>query len=325
MTGPGDRGRSARWRREGLVLAPPADHAWWRSHAQAPTILPLTDRLWRVYFAAREGQPRSRILCADIDPGDAFRVLRVHPHPVLELGDTGAFDSHGMGPATALLCGDKVHLYYTGIVTRSDIPYQLAIGLGISDDGLHFRRVTDGPLLSTGPRDPLFVTTPCVRPTGDGFEMWYASGVDWRHVDGTLEPFYVLRHTHSADGVIWSLASELALGHVSEQDAGLARPWVAAQADGRRLWYSRRGADRFRRPGAASYRLYQATINKDGMLKASEGPVMFENPPLPSDWDGWMQSYACIQPLGDDLIMLYNGDDFGRGGFGCARLPGGTA
>ena len=49
-------------------------------------------------------------------------------------------------------------------------------------------------------------------------------------------------------------------------------------------------------------------------------PVRLENPTGTSDFDSWMQAYACIVSYGDDWIMLYKGDDFGRAGFGWARM-----
>jgi hypothetical protein len=53
--------------------------------------------------------------------------------------------------------------------------------------------------------------------------------------------------------------------------------------------------------------------------------VQFENPPVTGDFDSWMQAYACVVPHGEDLVMFYNGNDFGRAGFGWARSPGGRA
>ncbi len=283
----------------------------------------MNERLWRVYFAARDAVPCSRILCADIDPGDGFRVLRVHPEPVLDLGAAGTFDSHGMGPSTVLVVDGRIHLYYTGIARRSDVPYQTAIGLAVSADGLSFRKASGGPVLSTGPRDPFFMSTPHVRRTATGFEMWYASGVEWRNIEGRLEPFYVLRRTRSDDGIIWSLATELALGFDSEGEAGLVRPWVMARRDGFDLWYCSRGGERFREPGLTAYRLRHATTNRDGG-RISNKAIEFQNPPAGGEWDDWMQAYPCVEALGKDLIMFYNGNDFGRGGFGYARLVGGA-
>ena len=314
------------WRREGLVLSPPDGHAWWRSHAQTPTVLRLHDRLWRVFFGARTDGPRSHILYADLDPVDDFRVLDVSQEPVLEAGRHGAFDADGMGPATALAVGDRIYLYYTGIVRRADVPYQLAIGLAVSDDGGRcFHKATEGPLLAAGPYDPYFMSTPCVCHTPDGFEMWYASCVGWQDVNGLLEPFYALRHTRSDDGIIWSLATQMAVGFGDEADAGLTRAWVSQGPGGRDLWYCSRGADGFREPGEAAYRLRRVSLDATGVSVGGRDTVAFENPPVAGDWDEWMQAYPCVEPHGDDLIMLYNGNGFGHGGFGRARLAGGAS
>lgn len=308
------------WQREGLMLAPPESHGWWATHAQAPTILPMPDGLWRVYFGAREKQPLSRILCADIDPQDGFRVVKVHPDPVLDLGRPGTFDSHGMGPATALMIDGRVHLYYTGIRKSVDIPYQLAIGLAVSDDGLSFRRATPGPILSTGPLDPLFTSTPCVRRMAGQFAICYMSGVDWRVVDGAMESFYSLRQSRSDDGLLWDPGTSHLVGEGSDPDAGYARPWI----EGDTLWYSKRGASQFRSPGEASYHLWEGRLSQDGACLETAVPLTFLNPPRAGDWDGWMQAYSCVIPWRDDLVMLYNGNDFGRGGFGRAVLKGGA-
>lgn len=312
------------WRREGLVLTPPREHRWWLSHAQAPTILRLSDRHWRVYFGARAEGPQSRIMYADLDPVDEFRVLGISSEPVLEDGRTGAFDSHGMGPATALMVGSQVYLYYTGIVRRADVPYQLAIGLAVSDDNGHsFRRVTDGPLLATGPHDPWFMSTPCVRQTSTGFEMWYSSGVGWHETDGQMEPHYVLRHTRSDDGIFWDPNTRLAVG-LEVGDRGLGRSWVQQGGSGQHLWFCSRGGIRFRQPGKSAYRLQEATLCQTQPDAMARQEVAFANPPSKGDWDEWMQAYPCVEPLGEDLVMLYNGNGFGRGGFGRATLPGGA-
>jgi hypothetical protein len=309
------------WRREGRIFSPPALHGWWESHAQVPTVLPLGDRLWRVFFAARDNKPSSRVLCVDIDPGDGFRAIRLHPDPVLSPGSVGAFDHDGVIPSTALAVDGRVYLYYIGVHRRLDVPFQLGIGLAVSYDGLGFRRLCAGPVLSTGPRDPFSSTAPCVRQTAKGFEMWYSSFVDWRSVDGAIEPFCSLRRAYSEDGVIWRLDNELTLDLEDLPAASLARPWVVGDGAGLRLWFSSRGASRFRGPGETAYRLYSATLPYGDGWTPEE--LKFENPPGPDDWDSWMQAYGCVIPLGEDLIMIYNGNGFGRNGFGYARLPGG--
>lgn len=308
------------------MISPPDDHSWWKSHAQSPTVLVLNDRLWRVYFGARDDRPVSRIMCADLDPSDNMRVLELYPEPVLEQGGDGCFDAHGLGPGSVIVRHGKVYLYYSGIVRRVDVPYALSIGLATSSDGLKFKRETVGPVMGIGPRDPYLTGAPCVRQQDDCLELWYISGLGWSHKAGEPreEPLYNIRRTYSADGVLWDVASEHVVGEDGKPDNVVARPWLLQLAEQTYIWYARRGSHGFRGAGPAAYRIWEGLVNPEisGVVGAAE--ICFANPPEQGEWDGEMQAYACVVPHGDDLVMLYNGNGFGRTGFGYARLPGGA-
>ena len=197
------------------------------------------------------------------------------------------------------------------------------IGLAVSDDGLRFRRAFAGPVHGIGPFDPYFTSAPTLLRTSDGYRMWYVGGTQWRETNGELELFYEIRTTRSSDGLIWDLRSETAVALDAPIEAGLGRPWIAEIGGGRRLLMSRRG-ESFRGPGEGAYQLVSIAADSQGSFSGTAEPVRFENPPGAGDFDSWMQAYACIVPHRDDLIMLYNGNDFGRAGFGWARLPGGV-
>ena len=316
---PTDAAPAARWKRQGLLVKPPQGHPRWATHAQAPTVLPLSPRCWRVYFGGRDGANCSRIFYADLDPGNDFRVLHVHEQPLLECGEPGQFDVHGMGPATVLRVGDQVWLYYSGIAQRRDVPYQIAVGLAISDDeGRSFRRAAPGPVMSAGRHDPCFVSTPCVWREGDRFRAVYMSATRWIRVGTGWECCYDLRCAESRNGMDWTLRPDAAIGLVGDE-AGLARPWIIADNSALRMWFCHRGLQRFREAGGETYRM-QAAYSQDGLAwQRDEADLCWSNPPAPGDWDGWMQAYPCVLPMGDELVMFYNGNDFGRGGFGWAR------
>ncbi|MEA2721914.1 MAG: hypothetical protein QOJ39_3778 [Candidatus Eremiobacteraeota bacterium] len=307
----------ASFRRRGLLIVPPRSAAWF-SHAQNPTVLALAADRWRIYFAARNEANRATVFAADVDPRNEMRVLEIYARPLLPPGAIGAFDVAGLGPSCALAACGRVWLYYVGVTVRSDVPYQHSIGLAVSDDGLAFERVATGPVLSTGPYDPIFVSTPFVRHTGSAYEMWYGSATGWDASAGRLEAAYAIRRTVSADGVVWSAATTLAVPPDDPRMVGATRPWIARDGERSRVWFSRRGAD-FRSGGPGAYRLVHAPL-ADGGTHA-DGPierVVFENPPQPGDWDAQMQAYPCVMPLGDDLVMFYNGNEFGRAGLGWA-------
>jgi len=305
------------------VLGVAGGHPWWTSHAQLPTVLPLADDRWRVYFGARDADNRTRILAVDVDPTQRMTVVAEHFEPLLDRGPLGAFDHEGVCPSSAVIVDGVVRLYYVGVAVRQDVRGCTAIGLAESGDGLAFRRRFAGPVFGTGPLDPFFTTAPAVQRGPDGYRMWYVSGTGWTVIDGVPDPEYAIRRTVSTDGLQWDPRSRTALALERLGAAGLGRPWVAELRGAARLWFSRRGPA-YRLPGRDAYRLLSAPLDARGEPAGPAEAVEFDTPPAAGDFDSWMQAYACVLPHGDDLVMLYNGDGFGRDGFGWARLPGGA-
>jgi hypothetical protein len=307
------------WARQGLLLAPPADHAGWASHAQAPTVLPLSDRQWRIYFGGRDAGNRSQVLYADFDPKDGFRCLHLEARPVIAPGRPGDFDADGVAPAAVLTVGSQVWLYYSGIVLRRDVPYQIAVGLAVSDDGGHcFHRACPGPVMAAGPHDPFFVSTPSVWRDGDRFRAVFTTGTRWFRSGRQWECDYQLRGAGSGDGLHWQPDPLPAL-ELRDGEAGLGRQCVLPSGRGWQMWLCHRGAARFREAGGQAYRLQRAHSADGRRWQREDHDLAWVVPPQAGDWDAWMQAYPCVTPLGDEWIMVYNGNDFGRGGFGWAR------
>ncbi|QSX77453.1 glycoside hydrolase family protein [Agrilutibacter solisilvae] len=284
-----------------------------------PTCLPLGERLWRIWFAARDSDGRAGVLCADVDPRDAMRVLAVREVPGLERGNEGAFDSAGLWVSAALAVDGRVMLWYTGMRLGRDVPHELAIGLAVSEDGgLSFRKASHTPVLTSPAGHPRFVTAPCVRRTDSGFSMWYANGLGWRRVAGRTEPFYDLRVAHSTDGASWHTQCDPVVSIEGTAWAGVTRPWIEGEGQDATLWFSARGASEFRGPSADAYRLYRSPLNGPTVRPEDIAPVRFAPSPQPGDWDDWMQVAACVVRDGNSRVMFYNGNDFSRAGFGYA-------
>jgi hypothetical protein len=307
---------SIRWRRRGIVAAPPPDAPLWKTHAQCPTVLALRDDLWRIFVGGRDAQNTSRTFAVDVDPTREMAVVTIHRDPVLELGPPGQFDACGLVGSCVVPHAGGYRMYYAAIPTRSVIGQ--AIGIAASDDGLHFAR-TGEPVLAPSATDRHLVTMPYVRPHGRGMQMWYSSGTDFPSDSTVLEPRYALFARYSGDGLTWDGERFCALDGIGEKTFGIARPWVQTIADGTQwLWFALRG-EHARLSGPDAYRIAQVEV-RDGSTPhlRDARPIEFENPPQEGDWDSWMQSYPCVVPYGDTLAMFYNGDEFGRNGFGWA-------
>ncbi|MBR9653346.1 hypothetical protein [Thalassovita aquimarina] len=298
------------WHRKGLFVTPQGDG--WHSHAQIPTVLPLSDRLWRIYFGARDAANRSRVMAVDVDPVCDMAIRQWHNAPLLAASGPGRFYCDGNAPSSILQETDRYLLYFTGIQQTPGAAYNTRIGLARGDDGLRFS-VLPYPVSVTTNDDQSFVSVPFVLPVGDGYRMWYVTGY------GSPEDFrYSIRTCASDDPHIWASGSVPAVVPHGLY-AALTRPWVTDWRGQRRLWFSERGDD-FRKGGSHPYRLSWCPIDERGIASGPATPVAYANPPRPGDFDDWMQAYAAVMPHGDRLIMVYNGNEFGRDGIGWAVL-----
>ena len=307
-----------RWVKRGLIFSPAGVGGWMHSHAQVPTVLDMGDRL-RVYFAARPHPGLSMTSFVDLDRGDPSRVLAVHERPILELGLPGTFDADGVMPSSAVRDGDAVRLYYSGWCRLAGkAPYNNATGLAVSHDGgTTFARMFDGPILDRTAEEPWSATSPNVvraaRAAGTCGTRRARSGLE---TGGKMEHTYVIKSATSEDGIRW-VRDNRAIFPVRGDDEAQTKPAVLFR-DGRwHMWFCYRGSRGFR-AGGETYRMGYAT-SRDLIAwerdDESAGIDVSE-----SGWDAQMVCYPEVVDLGDRVLMFYNGNGFGAGGFGYAAL-----
>lgn len=317
-----------RWEKLGRIFDP-RDHALphgCREFAQAPQAL-VGDGFVRIYFSTRSvdaqgGKFRSHIAYVDMAQ-DFSRVLDVSAHTVLELGGPGCFDEHGIFPMNVLRDGARVLGFTSGVNRRVSVPVDSAIGLVVSDDGgRRFRREGLGPVLGPALHEPCLVADPFVLQRDGAFHMWYIFGTPWRRYPGQAAPerLYRIAHACSHDGRQWQREGrwivEPRLGPTECQ----ALPTVA-EIDGRfHMFFCFREATDFRTGAGRGYRIGHAV--SDDLARWTRDDATLPLPVTTGEWDSEMQCYPHVFRCGDDVYMLYNGNAFGRHGFGLARLVG---
>jgi sucrose-6-phosphate hydrolase SacC (GH32 family) len=286
----------------------------------------VVDDVVRIYFSTRSveegtGKYLSHIAFVEMDPS-LERVVRVSDHVVIPLGELGAFDEHGIFPMSVVRHGEDVYGYTCGWSRRVSVSVETAIGLAIShDDGLTFERIGPGPVLAASLNEPFLVGDGFVRVFGGTFHMWYIFGTGWTQFtpSGAPERTYKIGHAVSADGVNWVKEEGRRivrdrLGPLESQ----ALPSVI-EIDGRyHMFFCYRESLDFRTNPARGYRIGHA-VSDD----LSDWVRDDSNPQLeggPGDWDGDMQCYPHVFECDGRVILLYNGNEFGRFGFGAAVL-----
>lgn len=302
-----------RWRKLGHVYSPRAKHEWAVSHAMLPTPLLIAPDRLRVFFASVDQNMIGRIGYVDIDPMEPTRVLAESQRPVLDTGADGCFDEHGVNPASVIERNGELWLYYFGYQRGLKVPYLLLAGLAVSrDGGESFRRYSDVPILERSQDERFVRSAPFALGGAAGVDLWYVSGNAFRLLSGRLVPTYSIRHVESSDGVTWAARGKEVVPLADDGDEyGLGRPFVTRFTSGWRLWYSRRTVSRGYRIGLAESSDGVTFVRRDndvGIDVSSDG------------WDADMICYASVITLSIGTLMLYNGNGYGRSGFGAAML-----
>jgi hypothetical protein len=304
------------WQKQGRVFSVNNNFDWMVSHSQVPIAIIFENR-FRVFFATRNASGKSQIALVDLDLHDPKKILSLHPVPVLGLGKPGTFDEDGVMPSSILKKGNEIWLYYTGWNQKHSTPYHNAIGLAVSYDGGYvFKRLSDGPILDRNFCEPYLVITPHVMLDEGLYKMWYASGVEWVKVSDKFEPVYVIKTATSSDGMRWDRVEKACIIQAHLQEA-LCAPSVIKDLGRFRMWFSCRSSKDFR-GGRGSYRIgYAESINGLDWKRMDDkaGIDISLN-----GWDSTMLCYPNILSHNDQFYMFYNGNNFGREGFGYSTM-----
>lgn len=301
------------WSKIGLIFSPDGSTHWQRSHASLPVALHLHDDVHRVYFASRDERNRSHIGWVELDLAEPQRPLAVADEPVLTPGPLGHFDDHGVYPASIVESDGRLLLYYAGWSPGAQHPlFYASIGLAVSDDGgLTFERASSAPVMARSEHDPCLVTSPCVLAGENRFRMWYVSGFAWREEAGALRSYYDIKYAESDNGMRWRREGHVCIG-LQEGERNISRPCVVQEGAGYRMWFA---SDR-----GEGYRIGSA-VSGDGLTwdRIEEGGLATG----PEPWDSEAVAYPWVVERGRRPFMLYNGNRFGRDGFGLAVSNGG--
>lgn len=313
------------FKNKGLVFNP-SQFSWDRDfigYAQGPQALNFDDFV-RVYFALRTddggGKFISHIRYADFSP-DLTEVLSVALHDVVSKSELGTFDEHGIFPLNVVRVGDLIYGYSNGWSRRKSVSVETGIGLLISkNDGETFERFGEGPILSATLSQPFLVGDPFVLRSLDGFRMWHLYGKSWKEfqVGEEAERVYKISDAVSADGVNWQKRDGPLISDVLGPDEAQAMPSVADFAGRYNMVFSFRQAFDFRENSKNAYRIgYAKSSDLDTWKRAdSEIRVTESN----SGWDSQMKCYPHFYIREGKVRLMYNGNGFGRAGFGCATL-----
>jgi hypothetical protein len=299
-----------KWRALGRVHESKNQTGSMFSHASVPFAENIDGNLYRIYFSSRDRKNRSYTHSLVINIENPTKILELDTQPVLSPGDFGTFDVDGAMASWITQDGLNRNLYYIGWNNAPEQGiFRNAIGLAISENKGPFLKVSSGPILDRSIHDPGFTASCSVLKNGTDWRMWYLSCIGWKLQNDLPIHRYHIKEAKSMDGINWDSTGIIAIDFGDDSEYAISRPSVIFDGSNWRMWYSHRGT---------SYKIgYAESSNGSDWIRMDEkiNPEDFSD-----SWSNEMHEYPHVFRHENQHFMLYNGDGYGKSGFGIAIL-----
>lgn len=297
------------WIKKGQIFQVNNEDSYLVSHAANPLAVHLENNVFRVFYSGRDKSNKSSVGYVDIDIV-LQKVVDSPSKPVLTYGDEKSFYSHGIsignmyqdqnGKSNILFMGWQIPEggHWSGDVGKIEVTDKIKMDLNPKD-----------AFMSVDEEDKVSLSYPWVEFHEGLFKMWYGSTVDWTSCNG--EMIHVIKYATSKDGVNWikhGVAIPFELGIAQ----AFSRPSVIIDDQGYHMWYS------YRDGSGTKYRIGYSH-SKDGVTWTNQLDKVGIDVSK-DDWDSEMICYPFVFNHNGEKYMLYNGNDYGRYGFGLAQL-----
>lgn len=264
--------------------------------------------IFRIYFSSRDERSRSYTGSLLLDLNNPKQILHLDSEPLLSPGNLGAFDDSGVLASWVVPTAESALMYYVGFNLGVTVPFRNAVGVAKRNHSGAWDRLFEGPIVDRTKLEPHFCASCCVLQDRGLWRMWYLSCTGWNMTDGKPRHKYHIKYAESNDGIEWKRDGVVAIDFADAGEYAISRPSVLA-GEVWRMWYSYRG-DAYK-IGYAESEDGQHWVRRDqlaGIEPSAEG------------WDSEMIEYPFVFEHRGREYMFYNGNGYGKTGFGLAVL-----
>jgi hypothetical protein len=281
-----------------------------------PTPILLSEGVIRVFIGVRDASGVGRVSYVDLCADNPTKVLGEARYPVLDVGDPGCFDENGVIPCAVVSVGNKLRMYYAGYMCPTHVRFIAFSGVAESSDGGEsFTRLNRVPVLDRTNSEPLFRAAHSILIEDGRWRVWYGAGDSFiKGKDKTL-PRYNIRYMESVNGIDFPRTGRVVLD-IKEDEHRVGRPNVFKCADGRYLMFYGYGSE------AEPYKLGLAESTDGFSWERCDDRLGLDL--SESGWDSEMMAYPSVIQTRSGTFLFYNGNSYGRAGFGVAVLKSGS-
>jgi len=287
-----------KWKKKGMIYEVSNDNEHLLSHASNPLAINLENDVYRIFYSGRDSKNRSSVSYVDIDIVKQ-QVTLDFKKPVLKYGSPTSFYSHGITLGNSWKQKGETYIGFMGWQHRGDDHWRGDIGK------FNVSTFETSMVLGVNEIDKVSLSYPCVIKDDARYKMWYGSTIDWSSENG--EMIHTLNYAESDDGNRWDTKG-VAIPWALYKAQAFSKPSVIKTDKGYRMWYSYRKGD------GSLYRMGYS-FSKDGINWSREESNLKKSQ---TGWDSEMVCYPYVFKHKEDVYMLYNGNRFGKCGFGLA-------
>lgn len=296
------------WEKLGQIYAVNKKNDFLRTHASNPLPIHLNDDVYRVFYSGRDENNKSSVGFVDIDIVKRV-IVKERNLTTFRYGAQDTFYSHGVSIGNAYDVGDEQYILFMGWNIRNNEHWRGDIGQLKLVDKEFLSLTKSNPFLTIDQIDQVSLSYPFVLFHNGIYKMWYGSTNSWDSENG--EMIHVIKHATSANGIKWKKHG-LAIPYEIGVAQAFSRPSVIIDDSGYHMWYS------YRSGTGEKYRIgYSHSL--DGIKwtrKHDETGIDVSD----SGWDSEMICYPFVFKHKGVLYMLYNGNEYGKKGFGLAKM-----
>lgn len=292
------------WEKLGLLYSTKSNNFWKISHAALPSAIHLRDDVFRIFYSARDKENRSHGTYVDIDI-ISKEVIKDPDLSIIQPGEIGLF--HDSGVSLSCFLKENNLFYLMGWSLQKNVPYSNHIGAAVFQ-GEQLKLISNLPILNKCENELYSFGYPWVVYHEKKYQMWYDTVLEWKE-NSTKQYICSLRYAESFDGINWN-KKDIDCIPLLPNERCIARPCVLIEENIYKMWYS----------------IFDNTGYKMGYAESNDGITWRRRDDevglfvSDSGWDSEMVEYPFVFNHNDNKYMLYNGNGYGKTGFGLARL-----
>ena len=294
-----------KWINKGLLIKPSKKIWWMSSHVGACCAEKINKGLIKLYISGRAKDNKSRIGTAIVKWSENPSIVKISKNPIIDIPklNAGYFYTDGALYPEIIKFRGRTFLYFCGWLNHKTFKYNCNIGLAFKKSG-KFKLHSKAPLFKLDDIDPIGTGSMSILKKKNYLLMYYVSFDEWVKVKGKFQHKYYIKIAKSFDGIKWIKKNQIAI-KTKNKEVAVSKPSVVSEGKKISIYFSARGK---------YYKIFKVT-SKNGIKFGKRSDEIIKRS---GSWDSKSREYPYVIKINKQMIMFFNGNNFGKTGLGYA-------